>query len=123
MADQAQTPEIPDASASLSADPVVTDEIVEAKVRRSPRYGVFLVLGAALGILVALILTFAFNGNDRAADNGAVYSDGQVFGFLALIGIAAGLFVGGLVAIILDRVVGRRTRTVTIDRETVRQPD
>jgi hypothetical protein len=113
MADPAQTP----------SAPVVTDEIVAARVRRSPRYVVFLVLGAALGVFVAMILTFAFDGTDRVAENGAVYSDGQVFGFLALVGIAVGLLVGGLVAIVLDRVVGRRTRTVTVDRETVTLPD
>jgi hypothetical protein len=115
MAEQPQTPDTPHA-----AESIVGDELVEATVRRSPRYGVFLALGAALGVFVAMILTFTFDGTQYPAENGAVYSTGQVFGFLALVGIAVGLLLGGLVAIILDRVVGRRTRTVVVDHETIR---
>jgi len=99
------------------------DEIVEVRVRRSPRYGVFLVLGAALGVLVAMILTFAFDSTGKVAGNGAVYSQGQVFGFLALVGIAVGLAVGGLVALVLDRIVGRRARTARVDHESVEPLD
>lgn len=133
MADQAQTPQTPatgnpatgtpDAAASLPVAPAATAAVVEARVRRSPRYGVFLVLGAAVGVFVAMILTFSFHGTDEPAVNGALYSPGQVFGFLSLIGVAAGLLVGGLVAIVLDRVVGRRQRTVTLDREVVDLPE
>lgn len=101
----------------------ITDEVVQVRVRRSPKYVVFLVLGAAIGVFVAMILTFAFHGTDQPADNGAVYSPGQVFGFLALVGIAVGLAVGGLVAILLDRTVGRRTTTVTVDHEVVEKLD
>ncbi len=121
MAEQAHTP--PTTDAAPERVEAISDELVEVRVRRSPRYGVFLLLGTALGILVAMILTFAFNGNDRTADNGAIYSDGQVFGFLALAGVAVGLLVGGLVAILLDRVVGRRTRTLEVDHETVEKLD
>lgn len=96
-----------------------TDQVVEARVRRSPRYGVFLAIGAALGILVAMILTFAFNGTAEVSASGKVYSQGQVFGFLLLICIPIGLVVMGLLALILDRVVGRKTRTVTVDHESV----
>lgn len=102
---------------------VVTEAAVGARVRRSPRYAVFLVLGAALGVLTAMILTFAFFDERKQAANGAVYTAGQVFGFLALVGIAAGLLVGGLVAILLDRTVGRRTRTVVVDHEAVTGAD
>jgi len=119
-----------DAAASADAEPrpvepqpVHRTEVVEGRVRRSPRYAVFLVLGAALGILVAAILTFAFSGNDEPAPNGAIYSDGEVFGFLALVGITVGIAVGGLVAIILDRTVGRRTRAVRLEHETVEHDD
>jgi len=99
------------------------DELVDVTVRRSPRYGVFLALGAALGILVALILTFSIDSSGRVADNGAVYSQGQVFGFLALVGVAVGLALGGIVALILDRTIGRRSRTVRVDHETVETLD
>ncbi|HWI31502.1 MAG TPA: hypothetical protein VNT50_08410 [Microbacterium sp.] len=97
-----------------------TDEIVGARVRRSPRYGAFLVFGAVLGILVAMILTFAFDGTaEPSPGTNVVYSDGQVFGFLALICISVGVLVAGVLALVLDRTVGRRTRTVVVDHETV----
>ncbi|MFT4219018.1 MAG: potassium transporter Trk [Microbacterium sp.] len=123
MVDQADAPRTEDPSAPHESVEVVSDEIVGARVRRSPRYSVFLVLGAALGVFVAMILTFAFDGNAHTAANGAVYSDGQVFGFLALVGVATGLLVGGLVAVVLDRLVGRRTTAVDVDHEHVERLD
>ncbi len=98
--------------------------IETVRVRRSPKYSVFLVLGAGVGLLVAMILTFAFDGSTTGSPNtGMVYSQGQVFGFLALVCVAAGLAVFGTVALILDRVVGRRTRDVRVDHETVHTED
>ena len=94
------------------------------QLRRSPRYGVFLAAGAALGILVALILTFAFHGTDQAsASTGVEYSSSQVFGFLCLFGIPLGLALGGAVALLLDRTVGRRTRDVRVDVAHVTTPE
>lgn len=123
MADQAVPPTPRETPRETPHAEAHVDEIVEARVRRSPRYGVFLALGAALGVLVAMILTFAIDSSARVADNGAVYSQGQVFGFLALVGIAVGLAVGGLVALLLDRIIGRRTRTVRVDHESVESLD
>lgn len=101
----------------------ITDEIVEARVRRAPKYGVFLGLGAILGVFVAMILTFAFDGSGQASVNtGVQYSQMQVFGFLALVCVAIGLLVGGLVALVLDRTIGRRTRTIPVDHEHVERP-
>ncbi|WP_396656033.1 potassium transporter Trk [Microbacterium sp.] len=119
----APTPENADAPASPEHLEAISDRLEHATIRRSPRYGIFLVLGAALGVFVAMILTFAFNGNDRPADNGAVYSDGQVFGFLALVGVAVGLLVGGGVALILDKVSSRRATPVEVDHKTVESLD
>jgi hypothetical protein len=98
----------------------VSDEIVAAKVRSVPRYGVFLTLGFVLGAIVALILTFTYRGTVEASQiTGAMYSPMQVFGFLTLILGAIGMGVAGCVALILDRVIGRHARTVIADRETV----
>lgn len=91
-----------------------------AQVRRAPKISVFLVLGAAVGILAAMILTFVFDGTDEASRNtGFEYSSLQVFGFLALIGIALGMVLGGLIALLIDRRSRRRTREVTVEHETV----
>ncbi len=71
-----------------------------------------------------MILTFAFDGTvDVSPNTGMVYSQTQVFGFLALICVTVGVVVGGVVALILDRVFARRTREVTVDRESVRLED
>ena len=113
MAEEPQDPELPRT--------VVDDRIETVRVRRAPKYGVFLVLGAALGVFVAMILTFSFHGTDDASASGVVYDQMQVFGFLALVGIAVGLLVGGAVALLFDRALSRRTRSVSVDHERTRE--
>lgn len=88
-------------------------------MRRAPKYGVFLTVGAMLGVLIALILTFATGEQSPSPVTEVTYSSIQVFGFLALIGIAVGLAVGGAVALLFDRSSRRRARTVNLDHETV----
>ncbi|MFC8681905.1 potassium transporter Trk [Microbacterium ureisolvens] len=96
------------------------DHIETVRVRRAPKISVFLILGAALGVLVAMILTFAFNGTAEVSPNtGVVYSQGQVFGFLTLICAPIGLALGGIVALVLDRRSRRHTREVAVDHESV----
>ncbi|WP_148040102.1 MFS transporter [Cryobacterium tepidiphilum] len=85
-------------------EPVQTQVVV----RRSPRYNHFMILGAIVGALVALILTFAFPANPT-------YDRGQVFGYLLLVGVAIGVGLGALVALILDRIVGRKGTSVIAD--------
>lgn len=98
--------------------------IETARVRRSPRYAIFCVAGAALGILAALILTFAFDGTAQQSPSTQVtYSTLQVFGFLCLVCIPIGLAVGAVVALLLDRSLARRTREVRIDHERVELTD
>lgn len=82
-------------------------------VRRSPRYFRFMLAGAILFAIVALILTFAFPANPT-------YDRGSVFGFLLAIGVAVGVTIGAVVALILDRATNRRARTVQADRIDVR---
>lgn len=121
MAEQAQIPEAPDAAASA---PRIDDRRETVRVRRAPKFSVFLLLGAAVGIIVALILTFAFQGTDDTSPHtGLIYSDGQIFGFLALICITVGVALGGVVALILDRRSSRRASDVTVDHESVRRDD
>jgi ABC-type Fe3+-siderophore transport system permease subunit len=109
MAEEPQNPELPRT--------VVDDRIETLRVRRAPKFGVFLLLGAALGVFVAMILTFSFNGTADPSASGVMYGQMQVFGFLALVGVAVGLLVGGAVALIFDRALARRTRSVSVDHE------
>lgn len=129
MAEQAQNPDDTDAAASAVSDDAerpatIVDHIETVRVRRAPKYSVFLAAGAGLGIVVAMILTFVYNGTGGVSPNtGMVYTQTQVFGFLSLIFITVGVVAGGVTALILDRVLAKRTREVTVDRESVRIED
>ena len=96
-------------------DTEVTGETVN--VRRAPRYGRFIAVGAALGIIIALILTFAFPENDD-------FDRGQVFGFL-LLGLGAlGVAFGAVAALVFDRVLGNRSGLAIAEHEqTHHRPD
>ena len=82
----------------------------EVSIRRAPKVGVFLVLGAALGALVTLILTSQFRADPSV---GFLAS----YAYFCLFGIPAGVLLGGLVALVLDVVSTRRARTVTVARD------
>ncbi|KQX08576.1 hypothetical protein ASC59_11700 [Leifsonia sp. Root1293] len=91
-----------------------TVEIVrgEAVVRRSPRYLRFLLAGAIVGILVALILTVTFPANPE-------FSIGQVFGFLLLLCGVIGLALGAVIALVFDRVLSKRAHTEQVEHTTL----
>ncbi|MBD8101848.1 DUF2273 domain-containing protein [Plantibacter sp. CFBP 8775] len=81
-------------------------------VRRSPRYWRFLVIGAFVGVIAALILTFTFPGS-------ADYSLTQVFGFLLLVCVVVFGAIALVVGLLIDRSMARRTRIVAADRVDV----
>ncbi|MEV8274248.1 potassium transporter Trk [Microbacterium sp. NPDC077184] len=90
------------------------------QLRRAPKISVFLIAGAGLGILVALILTFAFDGTEAVSRNtGFEYSQGQVFGFIALICIPIGVALAGVVALLFDRASSRRARQVAVEHDAI----
>jgi hypothetical protein len=86
---------------------VVSEDTVQ--LRRSPKYSSFMIVGAVIGAVVALLLTVFFPRN-------ADFDPTQVFGFLLLGGVTVGVGISCLVAIILDRIVGRSATTVVVDR-------
>ncbi len=88
----------------------------EVSIRRAPKVGVFLVLGAMLGALVTLILTSLFKADPSV---GFLAS----FAYFCLFGIPAGLLLGALVAIVLDVISTRRARTVTVARDEMSDPE
>jgi hypothetical protein len=96
------------------------DHIETVRVRRAPKISVFMIVGAALGVIVAMILTFAFNGTAEASPNtGVEYSQGQVFGFLVLICAPIGVALGGILALVFDRRSRRRTQQIAVDHASV----
>jgi hypothetical protein len=84
----------------------------EVTIRRAPRVGVFLVLGALLGALVTLVLTSLFEP-DPEVGFAASYA------YFCLFGVPAGLLLGALVALVLDLISTRRARTVTVAHDEV----
>ena len=82
------------------------------QLRRSPKYGTFMALGAGLGIVIGVILAVTQPALGE-------YSIEQIVGLLALMLGAIGLGVGAAVALLFDRVLARKTLTVEAKRTTV----
>ena len=91
-------------------------EMTEVRIRRAPKLGVFLLIGAVVGGLVTLVLTSLFPA-DPAVGFGAS------FGYFLLFGLPAGAVLGAIVGLIIDRVSVARARTVTAERSVVEAPD
>lgn len=70
---------------------------------RTPRYSVFLVTGAVLGVLVGVGL--AVSGGGDTVTTGA-----GVLGYFVAFGAVLGLLLGGTVAVLAESVVNRRSR-------------
>lgn len=81
-------------------------------IRRAPKLGVFLVVGAVLGALVTLILTSLFPADPEVGFFAS-------FAYFCIFGIPAGVLVGAFVGLLLDWRSRRRIRTVTAERQGV----
>lgn len=95
-----------------------TEQTVQATVRPVPRYGVFMALGAVLGLVVAGIFTLT-GSFEPSRVTGVEYPAGQVFGFLLLWAVPIGIALGGLVAMFFERAARKHARTVQVKHETV----
>ena len=104
-----------------SVETDVTDDVVT--VRRAPRYGRFITLGALVGAVVALILTFAFSGQPVDPALALGFDKGQVFGFLLLLCATIGAAVGAVVALVIDRASARRAKSVLVVHESTHRID
>lgn len=92
------------------------DRATDVRIRRAPKFSVFLVLGALVGIFVALILTASFPIDPKVGF-------GPVFGYFAIYGFVGGLLVGALLALVLDRILSRRAKTVAVTVDRLQVPD
>ncbi|TQL03045.1 histidine kinase [Cellulomonas sp. SLBN-39] len=113
VADQPGAAAEPAAGAEVTAGPVPTEEellrvATPARVRRAPRYRAFVVTGALLGLLVAVVLV-AVLGDDRALEGvggGMLPLLDGVGGVRAVVGTGGailGALAGGVVALLADR--------------------
>lgn len=81
-------------------------------VRRAPKIPAFMVVGGLIGFLGTLIATSLF-----PADPLVGYA--ALLGYFSLYGVTAGVLIGAVVAVVLDRRSQRRSRTVAAEREVV----
>ncbi|HAM27766.1 MAG TPA: hypothetical protein DCP11_14010, partial [Microbacteriaceae bacterium] len=95
-----------------AAEPSSTIAAAKVRIRRAPRYPIFLIVGAGLGAIVTLVLTALF-----PADPSVGF--GPLFGYFAIYGIPAGVVLGALVALVLDRVSTRRAKSIVMEHTTV----
>lgn len=84
----------------------------EVVVRRAPKFGAFMFAGAAIAVIGTLVATSLFPV-DPAVGFGAL------FGYFCVYTIPAGVLVGALVALGLDRRSRRRAATATAERSAV----
>lgn len=84
----------------------------QVTVRRSPKFLTFMILGIILGIIAALILTFAF-------PNESEFTLTQIFGFMLLITGTLGGTLGLVFALIVDRYFSRHVKQATAEKLTV----
>ncbi len=93
-----------------------TDSTAEVRLRRAPRLPVFLLLGAILGAIGTLIITSLSDADPKVGFAAS-------FGYFCLYGVPAGVVLGAVVGLALDRRSVRRARTVTAELERVDRPD
>ncbi|WP_353710325.1 hypothetical protein [Arthrobacter sp. K5] len=77
-------------------------------VRRAPKYVPFLILGGLVGFAAAAVIAYALPG-DASYDRGAVY------GFFMVPCAAAGVILGAIAALVLDRASVRRARRGVVE--------
>ena len=87
----------------------------QVRVRRSPKIGVFLLVGAVVGALVAVVAV-----NVTPPD--ATIPAPQAIGFLVLLLAPVGAAVAGAIALLIDRGAERRSRIVDAERTTAAAP-
>ncbi|TPW77606.1 MFS transporter [Schumannella soli] len=86
------------------------------RIRRAPKLGVFMLVGAVLGALVSLILT-----STQKADPAIGFA--ATAGYFAIYGVVGGVLIGALLGLIADRVSRRRAHYVVMEREVVEEPE
>ncbi|GAB3399438.1 hypothetical protein GCM10027515_05790 [Schumannella luteola] len=86
------------------------------RIRRAPKLGVFMLVGAVLGGLVSLILT-----STQKADPAVGFA--ATAGYFAIYGVVGGVLIGAIIGLVADRVSRRRAHYVVMEREVVEEAD
>jgi hypothetical protein len=81
------------------------DQQSDVRIRRAPKLTRFLIVGGGLGAILTFIATALFPVDPDVGF-------GALFGYFAIFGVSAGVVVGAIIAISLDRRSDRNARTV-----------
>lgn len=81
-------------------------------VRRAPKIPAFMVVGGLIGFLATLVATTLF-----PADPLVGYA--ALLGYFSLYGVTAGVLLGAIIGVVLDRRSQRQARTVAAERQVV----
>src|SRR5699024_3056812 len=92
--------------------PDVEPDIQEATVRRAPKWGAFIVYGMLVGLIVTIAVTTAFPADPNSGMTMTVL-------IVGIFGVSGGAALGGIAAIIADRVSRGRVREITVERGEV----
>lgn len=82
-------------------------------VRRAPKFPAFMIVGGGLGAVATFILTSLYPVDPSVGF-------GALFGYFSLFGITAGVVLGALIAIVLDRMSTKRAKPVEVEISTER---
>lgn len=94
------------------SEPRTTETTAEVRLRRAPRLPVFLVAGALLGAIVTLMITSLSDADPKVGFAAS-------YGYFCLYGVPAGIALGAVAGLLLDRRSVRRARTVTAGLERI----
>jgi len=86
------------------------------KVRRAPKFGAFIVVGAVIALLATLIVTALF-----PTDPSVGYP--ALVAYFSLFTIPAGVALAAVIALIVDRRSSKRAKTFAAEEETVVAPE
>lgn len=98
------------------AAPHASEESTSVRLRRAPKFSVFVVVGALVGFLVTLTLTSLFPADP---DIGFAAS----LGYFSLFGVPIGAVIAATIALVADRRASRRATVVTASKLTVHGDD
>ena len=81
----------------------------QVTIRRAPKFGPFMVLGALIGFLAALIVAYTGPADPTLTRE-------SVLGFFTVVFAIPGLLIGALLTLLLDRISVRRMKQATAER-------
>lgn len=81
------------------------------KVRRAPKLAPFVVIGMGVGFTITVVLTALFPSDPTIGF-------GTLAGYFSIFGTSAGLAIGLIVWLVLDRRSKKREKEVRVERQT-----